>query len=178
MYFWTIPGTVVVGQAMSADTTWPEVVGGFDTAAVLLVLPGLSGQVDRVMRLLPMPIVMAMVAGVFLSFGTDLVRAVDTDLAVAGPMVIVFIAVSAVPQLARWLPAVLVAPAVGAVAVLLDDHTSVGLSGLWLTHPIWTAPRTTGSAFVELTIPLLVTVLLAKTGRAWRCCAVSGTSRR
>nr|WP_167414044.1 benzoate/H(+) symporter BenE family transporter [Streptomyces carpinensis] len=54
---------MVVGQARSAGTTWPEVVGGFCMAAALLVLLGLSGQVDRVMRLLPMPIVMAMVAG-------------------------------------------------------------------------------------------------------------------
>ncbi|MEU1596478.1 benzoate/H(+) symporter BenE family transporter [Streptomyces sp. NPDC005708] len=165
VYFWTIPGTVVVGQAMSAGTTWPEVVGGFCMAAVLLVLLGLSGQVDRVMRLLPMPIVMAMVAGVFLSFGTDLVRAVDTDLAVAGPMVIAFIVVSAVPRLARWLPAVLVALAAGAVAVLLGDHTGAGLSGRWLVHPVWTTPRFTGSAFVELTIPLLVTVLLVQNGQ-------------
>ena len=48
------------------------------TSAVIALL-GLSGWVKRVMSVLPMPIVMGMVAGVFLRFGLDLVRAFAQD---------------------------------------------------------------------------------------------------
>lgn len=66
-FFWTIPGTVVVGTAF-ASLSWPEVVGAYVLTALLVLAIGLTGHVDRVMSLLPMPVVMAMVAGVFLGF--------------------------------------------------------------------------------------------------------------
>ncbi len=49
---------------------------------------GASGWVRRAMQAVPMPIVMGMVAGVFLRFGLDLVRALHEDFAIAGPMVV------------------------------------------------------------------------------------------
>ena len=62
-----------VGLAL-AHLSFPEVIGAFATG-VLMVLLGLSGWVRRAMDAVPMPIVMAMVAGVFLRFGIDLVLA-------------------------------------------------------------------------------------------------------
>ena len=47
---------------------------------------GGSGLVRRAMGAVPMPIVMGMVAGVFLRFGLDLVRALHGDAALAAPM--------------------------------------------------------------------------------------------
>ncbi|MFJ9388732.1 benzoate/H(+) symporter BenE family transporter [Nocardioides sp. NPDC101246] len=165
VFFYTIPGTVVVGQAMATGTSWPEVVGGFLMAGALMIVLAFTRRVDQVMHLLPMPIVMAMVAGVFLGFGTDLVRAVDSDLAIAGPMVLAFVLVSAVPRLARWLPAVLVALVVGAVAVAVSDRPAVALSGRWLAEPVWTTPDFSAAVFVELVIPLVVTVLVVQNGQ-------------
>ena len=49
------------------------------------------------MAAVPMPIVMGMVAGVFLRFGTDLVHALRDDLLIAGPMVLAFLLLSVVP---------------------------------------------------------------------------------
>ena len=64
-----------------------------------------------------MPIVMGMVAGVFLRFGTDLVRALGADVAVAAPMVLVFLLLSARAALGRWVPPIIGALVVGAIAV-------------------------------------------------------------
>jgi benzoate membrane transport protein len=68
-------------------------------------------MVDRVMSLLPMPVVMAMPAGVFLGFGNDLV-AVESDAMIAGPIVLVFLLATAFPPLARFVP-----PIIGALVV-------------------------------------------------------------
>jgi benzoate membrane transport protein len=57
-----------------------------------------------------MPIVMGMVAGVFLRFGLDLVRALFADIGIAGPMVVVWLLLSCLPNLSRRCP-----PIVGAL---------------------------------------------------------------
>ena len=165
-FFWTIPGTVVVGQALSSSLTWPEVIGAYLLAAALMLGLGLTGRVDRVMDLLPMPVVMAMVAGVFLRFGTDLVLAVESDAALAAPMVVAFVAATAVPRLGRWLPPILAALAVGVLVVLLTGRVDEGsTAGPWLAAPVLQTPVFTWSAAVELVVPLVITVLVVQNGQ-------------
>ena len=79
VFLWSIPGSVLVGPALG-HLTFPGVIGAFLATGVLMVLLGLSGWVRRAMDAVPMPIVMAMVAGVFLRFGVDLVLAFGTAL--------------------------------------------------------------------------------------------------
>ena len=82
-FFWTIPGTVLVGPALQ-HLSFAEVIGAFYATGVLILVIGASGWVRRAMQAVPMPIVMGMVAGVFLRFGLDLVRALHDDLSIAG----------------------------------------------------------------------------------------------
>ncbi len=174
-FFWTIPGTVVVGQALTSSLTWPEVVGAYLLSAVLMLALGLTGRVDRLMALLPMPIVMAMVAGVFLQFGLDLVLAVDRDAAVAAPMVLAFLAATAFPWLGRWLPPILAALVVGALVVVAGGRVDAGsTSGAWLAQPVLTMPVFTWSAAVELVVPLVITVLVVQNGQGMAVLTAAG----
>lgn len=164
-FFWTIPGTVVVGTAF-ASLSWPEIIGAYVLTALLMLAIGLTGHVDRVMSLLPMPVVMAMVAGVFLGFGLDLVKGVVDDPAVAAPMVLVFLLATAVPAVGRFVPPILGALVTGAVAVALTGGLEGGaVSGPWLVSPVLTAPAFTWSAAVELVVPLALTVLVVQNGQ-------------
>jgi benzoate membrane transport protein len=129
----------------------------------MLVL-GLSGWVRRAMAAVPMPIVMAMVAGVFLRFGTDLVHAMRDDLAIAGPMVLAFLLASVWPR--KWLPPIIVALLVGVVAVALSGRLDPGAgSTQWLAAPVWQAPAWSVQALVELVVPLAITVLVVQNGQ-------------
>src|SRR6267378_6191290 len=65
VFFWTIPGAVLVGSAL-AHLSYAEVIGAFIATGILMLALGLSGWVRRAMEAVPMPIVMGMVAGVFL----------------------------------------------------------------------------------------------------------------
>ena len=164
-FFWTIPGTVLVGPALT-HLTFQEVVGAFAATGLLIVVLGLSGWVRRVMAAIPMPIVMAMVAGVFLRFGTDLVRALGGDPAIAAPMVAVFILLTAVPALGRRMPPILGALVVGAVAVGLSGRFNPGPAATrWLAAPLVQVPQWSLQAMVELVIPLAVTVLVVQNGQ-------------
>ncbi|WP_226344170.1 benzoate/H(+) symporter BenE family transporter [Agilicoccus flavus] len=162
-FFWTIPGTVLVGKSLG-HLPWSDVLGAFLVTALLVLALGLSGLVGRAMRLLPMPIVMAMVAGVFLRFGLDLVSSIQRSPWVAVPMVVVFVLLSVPSRFTRLLPPVLGSLLVGVVAVLATDGLrspiELGLAGPLLQAPTFSAP-----ALAELVVSLAITVIVVQNGQ-------------
>ncbi len=164
-FFWTIPGTVLVGPAL-AHLSFPQVIGAFYATGLLMLLLGATGWVKRVMRSAPMPIVMGMVAGVFLRFGLDLVHSLQQDIGVAGPMVLVFILLTMSPALGRRLPPLIGALLVGAAAsVVLGRFDSGALDSLQLVQPVVQMPQWSWAAMIELVVPLTITVLVVQNGQ-------------
>src|SRR5262245_1176017 len=51
VFFWTIPGTILVGPAL-AHLTFPQVVGAYIATGVLMLALGLAGWVRRAMALI------------------------------------------------------------------------------------------------------------------------------
>ena len=164
-FFWTIPGTVLVGQSLT-HLTFPQVVGTYYATSLLMLVLGATGSVRRAMDMVPLPIVMGMVAGVFLRFGLDLVHAVFTDVAIAGPMVAIWLVLSTWPQLGRRFPPIIGALLVGAVAVValgrLDASAPLQLE---LIRPVLPQPAWSLAAMVELVVPLAITVLVVQNGQ-------------
>src|SRR4051812_14197289 len=148
-FFWTIPGTVLVGPALG-HLTWPQVISAFFATGLLILVLGLTGWVRRAMAIIPMPIVLAMVAGVFLRFGVGLVKAVHDDAAIAAPMVVAFLLLSALPAVGRWVPPLIGALVVGAVAVALSGTFHAGpATGSFIAAPVLQAPDWSLQAIVE-----------------------------
>jgi benzoate membrane transport protein len=164
-FFWTIPGTVLVGPALG-HLPFPEVVGAFFATGLLMFALGLTGVVRRAMEIVPLPIVMGMVAGVFLQFGTDLVLALADDAAIAVPMVLVFLLLNAMAALGRWLPPIVGALVVGIVAVAVSGRFDPGpsVSG-WVAAPVLQVPQWSVQAMIELVVPLAITVLVVQNGQ-------------
>ncbi|PTT69399.1 benzoate/H(+) symporter BenE family transporter, partial [Arthrobacter sp. HMWF013] len=84
-FAWSIPGTVLLGPSLQ-HLSFAEVVGAFFMSGILVLALGASGVVRRIMEVVPMPIVMSMVAAVFLKFGTDIVVSTQANPVVAVPM--------------------------------------------------------------------------------------------
>ncbi|NLH79669.1 MAG: benzoate transporter, partial [Phyllobacteriaceae bacterium] len=165
--FWTIPGTVLVGPALG-HLSFPEVVGAYHVTGLLIVVLGMTGWVRRAMRSVPMPIVMGMVAGVFLRFGLDLVRALRLDVGIAGPMVAAWLALCAAPTLGRRVPPILGALVAGVVAaIVLGRFDTSVIGGVELARPTVVTPEWSWSAMVELVIPLAITVLVVQNGQGF-----------
>jgi len=165
VFFWSIPGIVLVGPALG-HLRFPEIVGAYLACGLLMLVLGLSGWVKRFMDAVPMPIVMAMVAGVFLRFGLDLVFAIRDAFWIAAPMTVVFLALSAAPRLARMLPPVIGALVVGALMVgMLGRFDARGAQAFALVHPLFYAPVFSWQAMVELVVPIAITVLVVQNGQ-------------
>jgi benzoate membrane transport protein len=163
-FAWSIPGTVLLGPSLQ-HLSFPEVVGAFFTSGVLILALGATGVVRRAMALVPMPLVMAMVAAVFLKFGTDIVASTQDNPAVAAPMVAAFLVLTAVPMLGRYLPPVLGTLVAGCIAVAASGQFNLAPGGPLLATPVFTAPEFTWAAQLELVVPLALTVLFVQNGQ-------------
>ncbi len=164
---WTIPGAVLVGQSLN-HLTFPEVVGAYYGTGALILVLGATGWVKRAMLLLPMPIVMGMVAGVFLRFGLGLVHAVLTDTAIVGPMIAVWLLLTSLPRLGRRCPPIIGTLFVGALATIMlgrfDASTPLHIE---LIKPVFQAPAWSAAAMIELVVPLAITVLAVQNGQGF-----------
>jgi benzoate membrane transport protein len=171
---WTIPGAVLVGQSFN-HLTFSEIVGAYYGTSALMFLLGATGWVKRAMVLMPMPIVMGMVAGVFLRFGLDLVHAILTDTAIAGPMVAIWLLLTAFPQLGRRYPPIIGALLAGALATFICGrfNASAPLHFEFIRPsvpiPTWSAP-----AMIELVVPLAITVLAVQNGQGFAVLKATG----
>jgi predicted benzoate:H+ symporter BenE len=135
---------------------------------------GLSGWVRRFTEAAPMPIVMAMVAGVFLRFGIGIVTAVRDDVLIAGSMVLAFLFLSW-SALGKRLPPVLGAMLTGALALfLLDSFDLKSVDSLRLTLPNVYTPVFSWQAMVELVVPLAITVLVVQNGQGFAVLTAAG----
>jgi benzoate membrane transport protein len=167
VFFWTIPGTVLIGPALG-HLSFPEIIGAYIATGALMLALGLSGWVRRCTEAAPMPIVMAMVAGAFLRFGTGLVHAVRDDVWIAAPMVVVFIFLSFSGKIGRLLPPLIGALLAGAFFILVLDKFKPGATALFtLAAPGLYLPAFSWQAMVELVVPLAITVLVVQNGQGF-----------
>ena len=161
-FFWTIPGTVLVGAALQT-LGFAEVIGAYLLTGGLLLVLGLTGWVKQIMDRLPMPIVMGMVAGVFVQFGLDWIRAFESDLFLVAAMTVTFFVLTAVPRLQKMVPPMIAVLVVGIVILLSGGYDSGGsYAGPVLAAPRFYAPEFSVAAALELVIPLAITVIAAQ----------------
>ena len=164
-FFWTIPGTVLVGPALG-HFTFPQIIGAFIATGLLMLVLGATGWVRRVMQAVPMPIVMGMVAAVFLQFGLDWVHAFQSDPWIAIAMTAAFLLAGASPALAAWFPPLIVALAAGAGVIAATGNFAPGLDQVpLLAEPRLHVPELSWTAMVELVVPLAITVLVVQNGQ-------------
>jgi benzoate membrane transport protein len=176
-FFWTIPGTVLAGNALT-HLSLPEVIGAYLATGLLLLALGLTGLVRAVMARIPMPIIMGMVAGVFLKFGLAWIGSFRDDLAIALSMTLAFAIASAAPAIERRVPPMIAVLVVGCIALVLTGKTPAWPEGLTLAgamaRPSLYMPAFSLQAMAELVIPLGITVLAAQNAQGFAILAARG----
>jgi benzoate membrane transport protein len=174
VFFWTIPGTVLVGQSLH-HLSFAQVIGAYYATGLLMLILGLSGWMRKCMDLLPMPIVMAMVAGVFLQFGLNLIYAIRDDFIIAAPMTAIFVLLSAVRPLGRALPPLIGSLIIGIVVIALSGtFKTSGAASYTFASPNLYAPEFSVAAMVELVLPLAITVLAVQNAQGFAVLEAAG----
>ena len=159
-FFWTIPGTVLVGAGLQTLTI-SELIGAYLLTGLMLLTLGLTGWIKLAMERLPMPIVMGMVAGVFVEFGLDWIRAFETDFFLVAAMTAVFFALAAIPNAQQFMPPMIGVLMIGILVLFLQDSavTTQPYDGPVLAAPRLFLPEFSLAATLELVLPLTITVI-------------------
>ena len=162
-FFWTIPGTVLVGAALPS-LGFAEVIGAYILTGILLLVLGLAGWVRLIMDRLPMPIVMGMVAGVFVQFGLDWIHSFKNEFMLVTAMTATFFVLTAVPRLQSRFPPMVAVLVVGVFMLLLGGDISAAKTNFSpiLAAPIFYMPVFSLAAALELVVPLAITVIAAQ----------------
>jgi benzoate membrane transport protein len=115
---WTIPGLVFLAT-LSDRYTLPEIAGASLAAGIMIVALGFLGIGARLMRWLPLPIVMGMFAGSILGYATGIFEQLGTQPWIVGAAIGGYLG-------ARWLGRAWLPPMGGAVVAGLAGAAMVG----------------------------------------------------
>lgn len=151
---WSTPAAAFLVTAL-ATTPYAEAVGAYIVSAAAFVVLGLSGQFDRLIRIIPLGIASALLAGVLLQFGIGAFGAASLD------PVLVGLLIGAYLVLKRLAPRYAVVGILLLGLVFLISQNRVDLSGLELklAAPIFTMPAFTLNSLLSVALPLFLITL-------------------
>ena len=156
---WTMPGAALLVSSLD-HLTFSEAVGAFLVSGLLMVLLGLSGLARWLMDKFPSNVVMAMVAGVFLPFGLNLISGFENTPLSSGGAILVYVITSIFSRIGRYAPPMLSALVAGiVVAVLVGKGPVIPEQMSWVAAPTIITPTFSMDAMIELVIPLVISVI-------------------
>lgn len=159
---YSIPGAVLVVGGL-ANFEFSDMVGAFLAAGLLVLALGVTGLIRRVAAWLPVPIVMAMIAGALIRFGTGVV-----DAGVSTPVIVVAAVVGylLLTRFVKTVPGVIGALVFGMVAALITGAFDSTGADLAFTVPQFIAPTFELNAILAVGLPLAVLVIGAENAQA------------
>ena len=156
---WTMPGSALLISSLD-HLTFSEAVGAFLVSGLLMVLLGLSGLARWLMDKFPSNVVMAMVAGVFLPFGLNLISGFENTPLISGGAILGYVITSIFSRIGRYAPPMLSALVAGiVVAVLVGKGPVIPEQMSWVAAPTIITPTFSMDAMIELVIPLVISVI-------------------
>ena len=158
----SIPGATLMGTAL-AGYSFQEAAGAFVIAGVIVLLLGVTGLIGKVMRWLPLPIVMGMIGGCMLKFGTQIVTGINTLPIVCGLAVLAFLLV---PRIIKGFPGVLAALVVGVIAAIATNSFAGEVGELVYTPPMLVVPQFNPNLILSCSLPLAALVVGAENAQA------------
>ncbi|WP_111639825.1 benzoate/H(+) symporter BenE family transporter [Marinomonas shanghaiensis] len=155
---WSTPGAALLATSLG-NITYAEAIGVFVFAGVLTLLTGVSGLFDKVMRLVPLPIACAMLAGVLFKFGLSIFDAMMSDVFLVGIMLLTYLLSK------RLVPryAVLFVLVAGVAFVLArSDGSLVSNIASEVGGLVWVWPEWNLGALLGIGIPLYIVTMTSQ----------------
>ena len=159
---YSIPGATLMGTAL-AGYSFQEAAGAFVLAGIIVLLLGVTGLIGKVMRWLPLPIVMGMIGGCMLKFGTQIITGVNGLPVVCGLAVLAFLLV---PRVIKGFPGVLAALIVGVIAAIATNSFAGEAGELAYIPPQLVIPKFNPNLVLSCSLPLAALVVGAENAQA------------
>ncbi|MBU0522799.1 MAG: benzoate/H(+) symporter BenE family transporter [Gammaproteobacteria bacterium] len=157
MIAWSTPGAALLITSLPG-VPYGEAIGAYILASGLIVLIGLTGTFDRIMRRIPGSLAAALLAGVLFKIGLEICVAAEQQPVLVVAMLLAYLLGK------RLLPryAVLAALIVGSVLAGVFGLLNFEQFELQLAVPEWTTPRFSLAAAISIGIPLFIVAMASQ----------------
>ena len=157
MIAWSTPGAALLITSLPG-VPYSEAIGAYIFASGLIVLIGLTGTFDHIMRRIPASIAAALLAGVLFKIGLEICVAAEQQPLLVVAMLIAYLLGK------RLLPryAVLAALIVGSVLAAIFGLLNFEHFELQLAVPEWTTPSFSLAAAISIGIPLFIVAMASQ----------------
>lgn len=154
---WSTPGAALLITSLGG-VAYPEAIGAFITCAALVIICGVTGSFERLVKRLPTSLAAALLAGILFKIGSEIFVAAQHRTGLVLGMFFTYLIVK------RYSPryAVLVTLLVGvALSGMLGLLNFSGFA-LEVAMPVWTTPSFSIAATISIGIPLFVVAMTSQ----------------
>lgn len=149
---WSIPSAIFLGTMLTRYTI-NEAVGAYIISGMIIVILGILGLGSIMIKWLPLPIVMGMVAGSMISFGTNIVNSLRTLPLLS---LVTLIGYFVFAKLFNKIPSILGAIIFGLAVVIFKSQIDLSNITYSLTYPMIITPQFTAKSIFSISIPVVV----------------------
>ncbi|WP_369959114.1 benzoate/H(+) symporter BenE family transporter [Pseudomonas benzenivorans] len=157
MIAWSTPGAALLISSLPG-VPYAEAIGAYILCSALIVLCGLTGSFDRLMRRIPASIAAALLAGVLFKIGLEICGAAEQQPTLVIAMLLAYLLGKRLLPRYAVLAALLVGCALAGLFGLLDFSDFE----LQLATPEWTTPAFSWAAAISIGIPLFVVAMASQ----------------
>lgn len=159
---WSIPAAVMMISAMNYFTI-QQASGAYLISGLIVLVFGLTGLIGKVMRWLPLPIVMAMIAGAMIRFGTGIITSTEAAPIMGLAALFGFLIL---PKITKNIPPVVGALAFGMIAAAVNGGMDWTNANYTFMAPQLIMPEFSMDAVLSIAIPLAILVMGAENAQA------------
>ena len=154
---WSTPGAALLITSLGG-VSYGEAIGAYITCAVLVVICGLTGSFERLVRRIPASLASALLAGILFKIGSEIFIAAQHRTTLVLGMFFSYLLIKRVSPRYAVLTALVVGTVVAGAMGLLDF---TGFS-LEVATPVWTTPSFSLAATISIGIPLFVVAMTSQ----------------
>ncbi|MCM3762859.1 benzoate/H(+) symporter BenE family transporter [Alkalihalobacillus oceani] len=159
---YSIPGAILMASALTLFSL-NEAAGAYLMAGILVLILGVTKSIGKIMKFIPLPIILAMIAGSMFRFALGIVDSVEQLPIVVGLTVVTFFVLYGIrAKFPPILGALIVGMAVAfGMGLFQTQSVEIGLALPALVVPVFTL-----DAFFSISIPLAILVIGAENAQA------------
>ena len=154
---WSTPGAALLITSLGG-VSYPEAIGGYITCAVLVILCGVTGSFERLVKRIPASLASALLAGILFKFCREIFVAAPHQTGLVLGMFFTYLIVKRVAPRYAVLGALLIGTLISGLMGLLDFN---GFA-LEVAVPEWTTPSFSLAATISIGIPLFVVAMTSQ----------------
>jgi len=154
---WSTPGAALLATGLS-DVSMSDAIGIFIFSSALILLCGLTGWFDKLLRYVPQSLAGAMLAGVLLPFGINLFTSLETQWLLAASMLATYLVIK--PLQPRYvIPLTLTA---GIVLAYFQGLLHMEAVNFTVTSPVWVTPNFNIANLIGVGLPFFIVTMTSQ----------------